>query len=269
MNTVPVGVIIPCYNCSATIDRAVASVANQSARPAEVVLINDASTDDTLAQLFGLQKKFGKTWIRVVSLPQNRGPAAARNAAWNLSGQTYLAFLDADDSWHPEKVDIQYRWMKNRPDVWVTSHRCIQLGGLDPYPELSGNFAACALKPLGLLIRNRMLTRSVMLLRTLPFRFPEDKRFSEDYYLWLEMVLNGVNAWYLDSPLAASYKSAYGEGGLSRDLTAMERGELDTYKRLSRKKLLPAGWTIALFGFSLVKHMRRAIIHRIKGTYEL
>lgn len=111
-----------------------------------------------------------------------------------------------------------------------------------------------------------MLTRSVMLHRKLPFRFPEDKRFSEDYCLWLEMVLNGINAWYLDIPLAISFKAAYGEAGLSRDLVAMEKGELDTYQRLRRKKLLSSGLTIGLFGFSLIKHLRRMIICWTQGN---
>jgi hypothetical protein len=114
-----------------------------------------------------------------------------------------------------------------------------------------------------------MLTRSVMLHRMLPFRFPEDKRHSEDYFLWLEMVLSGVKAWYLDIPLAVSFKSAYGEAGLSRDLVAMEKGELDTYLRLRRKKLLPTGLTIGLIGFSLIRHFRRTIIHRAKRSHEL
>jgi glycosyltransferase involved in cell wall biosynthesis len=269
MKTVPVSVIIPCYNCSDTIERAVISVANQSVRPAEVFLINDASTDNTLGRLFGMQKKYGKTWIRVISLLRNQGPGAARNIGWNQSSKPYLAFLDADDAWHPEKVNYQYGWMKKRPDVAVTSHRCIQVGSHDSVRELSQNFISYSLKPFKLLIWNQMLTRSVMLHRLLPFRFPEDKRFSEDYCLWLEMVLNGVKAWHLNIPLAVSFKSSYGEGGLSRDLVAMEKGELDTYKRLWRKKLLSTTLTIGLFEFSLIKHMRRMTIHWVKGKHEL
>ena len=269
MKTVPVSVIIPCYNCSDTIERAVLSVVNQTARPAEVFIIDDASTDNTLRHLFDLRKKFGKTWIRVISLPHNQGPGAARNTGWNLSSEPFLAFLDADDAWHPEKIKFQFDWMKKCPDVAVTSHRCVQLAPHYLAWNLPQNPAAYSLKPLRLLICNQMLTRSVMLHRLLPFRFPEDKRYSEDYCLWLEMVLNGVKVWHLDIPLAVSYKCSYGEGGLSRDLVAMEKGELDTYKRLWRKKLLPASLTIGLFGFSLIKHLRRMVIHWAKGKHEL
>ncbi len=275
MNTVPVSVIIPCYNCCETIERAVLSVVDQTICPAEVLLINDASTDNTLGRLFELQKKYGETWIRVISLSYNQGPGAARNAGWNQSSKSYLAFLDADDAWHPEKINYQYDWMKKRPDVAVTAHRCIQLSPHYSAWDLPQNHIAYSLKSFRLLLWNQMLTRSVMVhkksasFQVLPFRFPEDKRFSEDYLLWLEMVLSGVKAWYIDIPLAVSFKSSYGEGGLSRDLVAMEKGELDTYRRLRRKKLLSTSLTIGLSGFSIIKHFRRMIIHWAKGKHEL
>lgn len=269
MKTVPVSAIIPCYNCCDTIERALYSVVNQTCCPDEVFLINDASTDNTLQRLFDLQKKYGKTWIRLISLPQNQGPGAARNFGWKQSSVPYLAFLDADDAWHPEKIKLQYDWMKNHPDVAVSSHRCIQLAPHCSVWDLPKNRVGYSLKPFKLLIWNQMLTRSVMLQRMLPFRFPEDKRYSEDYYLWLEMALNGIKAWYLDIPLAVSFKSSYGEAGLSRNLIAMEKGELDTYLRLRRKKLLPTTLMMGLFGFSLIKHLRRMIIHRAKGMHAL
>jgi glycosyltransferase involved in cell wall biosynthesis len=270
MKTVPVSVIIPCFNCCDTIERAVLSVVKQTVCPADMFFINDASTDNTLHRLFDLQNKYGRSWIKVISLHRNLGPGAARNAGWNQSDEPYLAFLDADDAWHPEKLNYQFGWMTMHQDIAVTSHRCIQVAPHDSVRDLSQKFKTRMLNPFKLLIRNQMLTRSVMLHRQLPFRFPEDKRYSEDYCLWLEMVLNGIKASYLDVPLAVSFKSAYGQGGLSRNLAEMEKGELDTYKRLWRKKLLPTPLTIGLFGFSLMKHVRRQIIHgTTKGSHEL
>jgi glycosyltransferase involved in cell wall biosynthesis len=268
MKHAPVSVIIPCYNCADTVGRAVESVMNQSLRPAEMILIDDGSSDSTHQCLLALQKQYGstRTRLQVIALSGNQGPGAARNAGWNESAQPYLAFLDADDAWHPEKIRLQYGWMKNHPDVDICAHRCLQLDyGLSAW-GVPDDYDAYPLNPMGLLIRNRLLTRSVMLKRRLPFRFPEDKRYSEDYQLWLEMVLNGIPAWYLDVSLAASFKHAYGEAGLSRNLAAMEKGELDTYQRLRRKKLLPTSVVIGLFGFSLIKHLRRLIIHRIQKT---
>ena len=266
MEHAPVGVIIPCYNCADTVERAVESVVNQSYLPAEVILIDDGSSDSTRECLLALQNRYGHNWIKVIAFPGNRGPGAARNAGWDASSQPYLAFLDADDAWHPEKIRFQYDWMRNHPDIGICAHRCLQLGPFFSLWGVPDKYDAYPLRAMRLLLSNQLLTRSVMLKRSLPFRFPEDKRYSEDYHLWLEMVLNGISAWYLDISLAASFKRSYGEGGLSRNLAAMEKGELDTYNQLRRKKLLPGSVAIILFGFSLIKHFRRTILHRMQKT---
>jgi glycosyltransferase involved in cell wall biosynthesis len=100
-----VSVIIPCYNCAGTIHRALASVASQSLRPAEVILVDDHSTDDTLQSLYRLQDRYGREWIRIIEQPVNGGPGTARNMGWNAATQTYIAFLDSDDTWHPKKIE--------------------------------------------------------------------------------------------------------------------------------------------------------------------
>src|SRR5438309_8195778 len=111
LRTAPVSVIIPCYRCAATIERAMLSVAEQSVRPAEAILIDDASGDNTFAVMEKIRNKYGD-WIRIVALPMNQGAAAARNAGWHAATQPYIAFLDADDAWHPRKIEIQYGYMQ-------------------------------------------------------------------------------------------------------------------------------------------------------------
>ena len=107
---VSVSVIIPCYQCTSTIQRAVDSVAQQSLLPREVILVDDASDDETLEMLYSIQKSYGSNWVKVLSLKTNGGPSLARNAAWELVDSSYVAFLDADDSWHPQKIEIQFSW---------------------------------------------------------------------------------------------------------------------------------------------------------------
>ncbi|MDM8549576.1 glycosyltransferase family 2 protein [Desulfobacterales bacterium HSG2] len=267
MKTVPISVIIPCYNCADTIERAVNSVVSQTCRPAELVLTDDASNDSTLSKILELKERLGKEWIKVIALKHNSGPAAARNAAWDAADEKYLAFLDADDSWHPRKIEIQYSWMKRHPEVVLTGHRCIQADNKAPDPRLPAmNWRFFQVRPVRLLISNKMLTRSVMLLRNLPYRFNINKRHAEDYLLWLEIVLNGYAAWYLDLPLGYSYKSPFGEGGLTGDLWKMEKGELDTFRRLYRKGLLSAFSTCCMTFFSLMKYMRRLLITYMKTS---
>ncbi|MFZ2061165.1 MAG: glycosyltransferase family A protein [Candidatus Binatus sp.] len=93
-----VSVIIPVYNGAATIGRALASVFAQTFTDYEVMVINDGSTDDTAAVL----SRYGDR-IRVITQP-NRGLSAARNAGVRASHGEYLAFLDDDDQWMPEKL---------------------------------------------------------------------------------------------------------------------------------------------------------------------
>ena len=103
LNRVPVSVVIPCYRCADTIERAVESVIAQTASPAEVWLVEDGSGDDgrTLAVLHELrQRHSGEVSIEVISLGKNFGCAVARNTGWDASPQLYIAFLDADDAWH-------------------------------------------------------------------------------------------------------------------------------------------------------------------------
>src|SRR5512147_969550 len=91
-----VSVIIPCYNCRHTIRRTINSIVQQTLKPAEVILIDDCSQDNTLEILQELQQKFSKNWIKIISLPVNSGPATARNQGLNLATEDYVALLDAD-----------------------------------------------------------------------------------------------------------------------------------------------------------------------------
>ena len=70
MTTAPVSVVVPCYRCVATLERAVLSVVRQTQRPLEMILVDDASGDGTLDLLQTLQARYGE-WIRVVALTAN------------------------------------------------------------------------------------------------------------------------------------------------------------------------------------------------------
>ena len=104
-----ISVIIPCYRCSDTIERAVASVVAQTLQPAEVILVDDCSGDGTLATLNKIQAHYPQGWVQVIECSVNGGAGTARNAGWAAATQTYLAFLDADDIWLPEKLKSQLK----------------------------------------------------------------------------------------------------------------------------------------------------------------
>jgi len=254
-----VSVIIPCYRAAATISRALASVAIQSRKPHEVIIVDDASDDNTVNVLHELIEKYNSDWLKVYFLSENRGPAAARNYGWERAGQPYIAFLDADDSWHREKISLQFEFMWSYSEIAFSGHRCG--APADLVLRLPKQFQVFFLQLKPLLFRNWMqMTTTVMLKRDLVLRFPEGKYFSEDYYLWLALLATGAQAAFMDLPLAAIHKPAYGAAGQSAALWRMEQGELSALFAAWRR----GGVSLALFGgavsWSLLKFIRRFFV---------
>lgn len=106
-----VAVIIPTFNHAGFVSRAVQSVLDQTHPPAEVIVVDDGSSDNTQEVLAG----FGSA-IRAVK-QENRGVAAARNFGVRLSTAPLVAFLDADDAWHPTKLERQVERIRGRPEI--------------------------------------------------------------------------------------------------------------------------------------------------------
>ena len=269
-NYAPVSVIIPCYNCEDTILRAVNSVVEQTWKPKEIILVNDCSQDNTLEILKKIQMKFGKDWIKIINLPENEGPSYARNAGWDMATQPYMAFLDADDSWHPKKIEIQCNYMKSNPDVFLTSHGWeLVKNRKNIFDSLHKKFNVSFVSKWKLLLFTRyFITPAIMIKRECPYRFPISMRYSEDHFLYLWIVLEGNKFAYLNVSLAYLYKAPYGEGGLSQGLSLMEKGELESFDRLYSLKLLNKWELIICNLFSLVKYIRRKILVLLENHYE-
>jgi glycosyltransferase involved in cell wall biosynthesis len=262
-----VSVVVPCYRCQATLERAVASVVHQTQRPAELILVDDASGDGTWALLQAIQARHGE-WVKTVALPVNAGAASARNAGWNAATQPYIAFLDADDAWHPQKIEIQYNYMQQQPDVSLSGHLCRQLPSDTQCPPAWKVDWAGVIERVTwsqLLLRHQFITPSVMLQRKLKVRFFEGTRHMEDYRLWLEIASVPLQMVKLQVELAAVYKPVFGASGLSADMWRMESAELATYRHFHRVNKLSAVQLLLLQGYSLAKYVRRLLIARFQG----
>ncbi|MBL0919595.1 MAG: glycosyltransferase family 2 protein [Hydrogenophaga sp.] len=263
----PVSVVIPCFLCRETVERALLSVLQQTMPPREILLVDDASPDGgaTVEELKRLAARYGASIpIRVVLSTKNGGPGSARNRGWELADQPFIAFLDSDDAWLPRKIEIQYPWMRDHPEVLLTCHRHLlsdeSASGLHAPTATPDPFSAHPIEGRSLLYFNAIATRTVMLRRDLPHRFREGKRHAEDYLLWLEMVLGGVRAVKLDAPLAVAFKGDFGAGGLSADLVRMELGELDCYRRLHKAGLIGLWRFVGCSVFSMAKFLRRVLV---------
>ena len=261
---VPVSVIIPSFNCEGTIGRALNSVSQQTWLPREVIVVDDGSTDQTLSRLQKIRESLGLSWIKVLELGENRGPGAARNIGWDAAKEPYVTFLDSDDSWHPSKIEIQLKYMQDNLDVAITGHGSSWLRGGDTPSPLPSHYAIKPITKRIMLVSNRWSTPAVMLKSDLDFRFEPTKRHSEDYLLWLQIICGGYKAMHIELDMAYLHKASYGSRGLSSQLWPMEKGELDTYKRLSKDKLISWPTVVTLDAFSMAKYVRRIIISKLR-----
>jgi len=234
-------------------------VAAQTWLPREVIVVDDGSHDRGATRQAVEEAKacFEHQSVRLIRLENNVGPGVARNVGWDAATEQYVAFLDADDSWHPAKIAIQLRYMLEAPDVDFTAHLWkVRLEEEKEDPALR-HLEVVPLRAWKLLLRNVVATPTVIVKRCLPFRFPP-RRFAEDYELWLELLLSGCKGVLIKQVLAYLHKAPYGKGGLSGDLWAMERGELETYWRLFRRGRLGMHHLFVCVPWSFAKYVRRA-----------
>jgi glycosyltransferase involved in cell wall biosynthesis len=103
-----ISVIIPTYNRMRSIGRAVQSVLDQTFQNFEIIVVDDGSSDATDELL----KSFNDPRIHILKHLQNQGASAARNTGMKEAKGDYIAFLDSDDAWYPQKLQVQYNYLK-------------------------------------------------------------------------------------------------------------------------------------------------------------
>jgi glycosyltransferase involved in cell wall biosynthesis len=193
-----VSVIIPTYNRSALVPGAIDSVLLQTYSNHEVIVVDDASTDDTAERL---QDRYGQK-IKYIKQSANTGPSAARNAGMHMAQGTYIAFLDDDDEWLPDKLSLQVPVMQQNPDVGVVYCGCflVDEGGAvigQIKPEKRGYIFN------DLLHKNYLITSAALIRKELLEKtggFDETLSACEDWDLWIRISQRCLIE-YIDKPL--------------------------------------------------------------------
>lgn len=262
MSQPSVSVVIPAYNAQLTIVRALQSVANQTFQVTEVIVIDDASTDNTVETVSEYSKN-SSIAIRLMPSDRNVGPGSARNRGWDSSKSDYIAFLDADDVWHPRKIEIQVREMEQSSSFSMSCHERI-VSVSHSFPKIDSSIAL--MRELSLndfIIKNRCSTPTVMVRRTVNERYKNEKRYAEDYLLWMEIIAKHGNALYIQLPLTSCTNPIYGGAGLSGSFTAMQKGELDAFRTLRQRGHLSLGKFLMATMWSSTKFVVRIADHYI------
>jgi len=259
---ISVSVVIPCYRAVGTIQRAIASIWIQTSPALEVIVVDDASGDGSVAIALSVATHYPKGWVKIEQLPKNGGVASARNHGWDMAQGEFVAFLDADDSWHPRKLELQMNFMRLHPEFALSGHDHVGLGR--QARKITGSPGWRELYLGGLLWRNPFVTPSVVLRRDLPLRFRDQQRHMEDHLLWIEVAAAGHRIARLESRLAVIHSPHFGISGLSSDLKLMERAELWNFCFLRERGVIGPICHLTLQAWSICRFIRRLFVISIR-----
>lgn len=185
-----VSVVTASYNCAMHVERSIRSVARQSCMPLEHIVVDDGSTDDTLALLSDLTRTVPH--LKVISEP-NRGAGPARNSGIQLARARYVAFIDSDDSWLENKLERQIAFMEESGASFTYGDYTVVDGDSG---EVLGRYTT----PSQLTYR-QLLTKCPIACSTVAYnqevvgkRYMPAIRRGQDWALWLALTRSGINA---------------------------------------------------------------------------
>ncbi len=196
-----ISVIIPTCNRAWSLEKAIDSVQAQTLPPTEIIVVDDGSTDDTP----DLLAAYGKS-IRVFTQP-NQGVSAARNQGIRHSSGDYIALLDSDDSWKPEKLACQMDFFFDHPDamicqtqeIWIRNGK--RVNPMQKHAKPSGmifepSLHRCLVSPSAVMMKKAVFDLKGM--------FNQDFAVCEDYDLWLR-ISTDIPIYLIDRPLTVKY----------------------------------------------------------------
>ena len=230
-----ISVVMPAYRSGDTVAVALDSIRDQSLPVAEILVVDDASPDTTVERANAWLAAAGGGWHgRVIRLPRNAGPAAARNAGIRAATGAWIAFLDADDAWLPWRLERQFAVLAEAPDTGFVCGETIPFES-EPVSPTAGP-PPRELTPVDFVAHNPVATSTVLVRRSALDTvggFDERFRGPEDYDLWLRLS-GHVHGLLLNEPLAR-YRHVV--GSLSMD----DRRFLPEVLRVLDKAFGPGG----------------------------
>ena len=224
-----ISVIIPTFNRIGFLKEAVESVEKQGCRDFELIIVDDGSTDGTGEYIKNLPVKY-------IRLEHSGFPGRVRNAGAKAAEGRYLAFLDSDDLWEPEKLAKQIEYLAAYPkieichtrEVWLRNGRVVSQS--KQRHKCSGNIFNHALKKC-IIGPSTVILSSRLFAETGGFR--EDMEIAEDYELWLR-ITNDCEVGYIDEPLVIK------RGGHGDQLSE-KYGQIEIFRIKALQKNLEAG----------------------------
>jgi glycosyltransferase involved in cell wall biosynthesis len=264
-----VSVIIPTHNRAELLRTAITSVINQTYADWEMIIVDDHSTDDT----HEVVKHFADDRVKYIKNTGKNGPSVSRNLAISAASGEYVAFLDDDDEWLPQKLEKQIGILDacSKKICGAYSNRLMidKITGKtfsdDPGAEtLKGNLLS------QLMIKNPIHTSTLVIRKACLDKigvFDETMRYSEDKDLFIRLSMHW-DVEYVDEPLTKAYY--HGNSHLSHNLEGQTHGReiiLHRYQHLLKKNRRSWGKHYVCLGaqYCQLNRMRRGRKNILKG----
>ena len=269
-----VSVIIPVYNGEAFVGEAVRSALNQTERHIEVIVVDDASTDHTVECLTQLAREDAR--VRVLCLAHNTGPSAARNAALHLAVGTWIATLDADDQFDPDRLKLLLAAADRHGADMVSDNVLVCPKYASPYSLISPQQLAYPrqLSMVEFVLGNAQAERQLAsygflqpiirhdFLQRHQIRYAVESRFGEDFILYMHCLRAGARWWMLPDAL---YIYAVRPGSLTQVQTAADLRRIEDLDTAMLRD--PALVADTLLCRALLRHRRK--IRRLQRYREI
>lgn len=260
-------VVIPAYNCENTIEKCLQSVLDQSRLDLieEIIIINDGSTDDTEGKVnsFGNRIKniAGVQHIRFIYESQeNKGVSATRNRGIRMASAEWIALLDSDDLWLPQKTERQAELIEKTPDM-------VFLGAAYPLRFLTGEKKGLyKLSPKELCIRSMPTTPTVVFKRDVGIQlglFDESMQYVEDINFFQNFFLKDSYYVLAEELVKIGFQKDFdGQSGLSSHLYEMHLGRDKNTRKLYEMGLISYSYYLLMMIFNRFKYFRRSMMIR-------
>lgn len=245
-----ISVIIPSYNSAQYVGQAVKSALSQTIQEeVEVIVIDDASSDHTQEAVKEISANMAKRSLIYCRNEKNLGVAETRNKGIRMAKGEYIAFLDADDWWDLEKLDMQADLIKKRDCPFVFSGRELMDANGEPTGKIIDVPNSASYKTL--LLTNCVPCSSVLMKTSVAREFyMSHDELHEDYIMWLRVLKKYGEAFAVKKPLL---KSRLSEGGKSRNKLESAKMHYKVYRLMG----IPAWKSIWFFLCYAVNGVRK------------
>ena len=232
MSRTMISVIIPTYNRAHLLPRALDSILRQSCLPNEIIVVDDGSTDDTSVLMTSV-------YPEIVFIQQsNTGVSCTRNVGIKRASGDWIAFLDSDDEWCPEKLEVQMNTLYKNPELKIchTNEIWIRNGTRVNPKKKHKKFGGwifqkclplCCISPSSVIIHKSIFDEAGL--------FDDSLLVCEDYDLWLRITARNP-VLYIEKPLLRKYGGHNDQ--LSRKYWGMDRFRIKSLEKIIYSKEL-------------------------------